>query len=72
MNADDEIPTVTEAAQLLKISPKTAYDWTHIEGFPVVKIGNRCRIHRGQLMEWFMSQAGNGQANGAPPNGVIK
>jgi len=54
----DEILTVPEAAELLDISVKTCYDWTHIEGFPVVKIGNTVRIHRSQLMEWFMNQAG--------------
>lgn len=72
MNAEDEILTVPEAAKLLKISPKTAYDWIHMEGFPVVKIGNSCRIHRGQLLEWFKSQARNGQVPGAPTGGIIK
>lgn len=53
----DEILTVPEAAKLLKISNKTAYDWTHIEGFPCVKIGNCRRIPRSLLMEWVAAQA---------------
>ena len=58
MKDNEEILTVPEAAKLLKISTKTCYDWTHIEGFPLVKIGNTIRIHREQLMEWFKTQAG--------------
>ena len=54
----DEILTVSEAAELLKISEKTCYEWTHIDGFPLVKIGNTSRIHREQLIEWFKAQAG--------------
>lgn len=54
---NDEILTVPEMAKLLKISSKTAYDWTHIEGFPCVKIGNCTRIPRALLMEWVAAQA---------------
>jgi len=55
----DDILTVPEAAQLLKISEATAYNWTHIEGFPAVKIGNCIRIPRVLLLEWVAAQAGN-------------
>lgn len=58
MAADnDEVLTVREAAQLLKISEKTAYDWTHIEGFPCVRIGRCRRIPRSLLMEWVRDRA---------------
>ena len=69
---DKMILKVEEAAEILDISTKTAYEWIHMEGFPLVKIGNCCRIHREQLMEWFKSQAGNGQAPGALSSGIIK
>lgn len=59
---NDEILTVEEAAKILKISLKTAYDWTHIEGFPVVKIGRCRRIPRSLLMEWVRAQAKGGGA----------
>ncbi len=55
---DKVVLTAQEAAELLDISVNTFYDWTHIAGFPAVKIGNIIRIHRDQLMEWFMDQAG--------------
>ena len=57
--ANDEILTVPEAAKLLKISENTAYNWTHIEGFPAVRIGNCIRIPRVLLLEWVAAQAGN-------------
>ena len=69
---DKMILKVEEAAEILDISVATCYEWVHVEGFPFVKIGNCIRIHREQLMEWFMCRAANGQAPGAPPNGVIK
>ena len=53
----DAILTVPEAAKLLKISAKTCYDWTHIEGFPAFKIGNTTRIPRDLLMDWVNAQA---------------
>lgn len=58
---NDEILTVKEAAQLLKIAEKTCYEWIHIEGFPCVKIGNVRRIPRSLLMEWVASQAAKGR-----------
>lgn len=53
----DEVLTVPEMAKLLKISENTAYTWTHIEGFPAVRIGNRIRIPRALLLEWMEAQA---------------
>ena len=60
---NDEILTVKEAAELLKISAKTCYDWTHIEGFPCVKIGNCRRIPRALLLEWMERQAREGMGD---------
>ncbi len=57
--ANDEILTVPEAAKLLKISENTAYNWTHIEGFPAVRIGNCIRIPRALLLEWMEARAGS-------------
>lgn len=54
---NDEILTVQEAAQLLKISEKTAYEWIHIDGFPCVRIGRCRRIPRSLLMEWVRDRA---------------
>jgi len=57
VTGNDEILTVKEMAELLKISMKTAYDWVHIDGFPCLKVGNTICIHRGQLIDWVKSHA---------------
>lgn len=57
MNNDDVILTVREAAALLKICPKTLYNWVNITGFPALKLGNTIRIHQGQLIDWVKSRA---------------
>lgn len=62
----DEILTVKEAAALLKISENTCYNWTHIEGFPCVRIGNINRIPRTLLLEWVNARA---QGQGLPYQG---
>lgn len=56
--SDKMILTVKEAAEILDISANTCYEWTHIEGFPAVRIGKCVRIHRDQLLEWFKARAG--------------
>lgn len=64
----DAILTVPEAAKLLKVSDKTVYTWTHIEGFPAVKIGSITRIPYDLLMDWMNAQAvqnGPGREAGA-------
>lgn len=53
----DEILTVPEAAELLKISAKTAYAWSHMDGFPAMKLGNTVRIPRSLLLSWVEAQA---------------
>ena len=57
MTERDEIFTVREAAQVLKISVAKCYEWTHIEGFPCVKVGNIRRIPRALLLDWMNGQA---------------
>lgn len=53
----DAILTVPEAAKLMKVCSKTMYEWTHMEGFPVLHIGNTKRIPYGLLMDWANAQA---------------
>lgn len=53
----DAILTVPEAAKLLKVCDKTVYTWTHMKGFPALKIGNTTRIPYGLFMAWVEAQA---------------
>jgi len=53
----DEILTVPEAAELLKVCDRTVYTWTHMEGFPAMKLGNTIRIPRALLLDWVARRA---------------
>lgn len=44
--------SVSEAAEELGISTKTMYNLTHVQGFPVIRIGHRARVSREGLREW--------------------
>lgn len=48
--------SVEEAAQELGICTKIAYDLTHRQDFPTIKIGRRTRISREGLREWVRQQ----------------
>ena len=50
--------TVEEAAELVKISKATMYEWTHIDGFPALKVGNTVRISYKLFMEWVSKNIG--------------
>ena len=50
--------SVAEAAELLGVSVKTAYDLTHQEGFPAIQIKRRIRVSYSGLKEWIRRQSG--------------
>ena len=49
--------TITEAAKAAGVSRPTLYRWTHIEGFPVVRVGRITRIPVGVFERWLEQQA---------------
>lgn len=51
--------SVAEMAEELGISTKTAYNLTHIQGFPAIRIGHRVRVSREGLVEWVRDNEGN-------------
>ena len=52
--------SVSEAAKELGISTKLAYDLTHVDGFPAIRIGRRTLVSRDGLREWVKANEGNG------------
>ena len=54
--------SVAEAAEELGVSAKKAYDLTHRQDFPTIKIGSRTRVSREGLREWVRSQEQNRKA----------
>lgn len=55
--------TVTELAQREHVSRPTAYKWTRMEGFPVVRLGERGRLRVPVALfdEWIAQQAARGR-----------
>lgn len=48
-----ELLTVSEAAKLLRINPKTAYELISLKKLPATKVGGSVRLHREALLEWL-------------------
>ena len=48
--------TVSEAAQAVGVSRPTVYRWTHLQGFPVVRVGGVTRIPVRAFESWLESQ----------------
>ena len=51
--------TVPQTAELLQIGRDTAYQLTHIPGFPVIRLGRSVRINRSLLQDWLNQNGGN-------------
>lgn len=47
------ILSVTEMAEYLNISRATAYQMTHIKGFPTLRIGRRILIPTEAMLDWI-------------------
>lgn len=57
----DELPLFLNAeiiANLLGISPSSAYELMHEKGFPVLKIGNRMVVPKEKFHEWVEQNMG--------------
>lgn len=51
--------SVDEAAEQIGVCRKTMYNLTHVQGFPVIKIGRRTRISYEGLREWVRKNEQN-------------
>lgn len=54
--------SVPEAAKVLGISEKVAYDLAKTQGFPTIRIGNRLLVSTQGLARWVEEQAQKGYA----------
>ena len=51
----DELPLFLNAkmvAQLLGVSPSSAYELMHEKGFPALRIGNRLVVPKAEFQSW--------------------
>lgn len=58
---DDEILTLKEAAQLLKLSKRTLYYLVENGKIPYLKAGRLLRFSRAALLAWLQSGVATGQ-----------
>lgn len=57
----DELPLFLNAkivAQLLGVSPSSAYELMHEKGFPALRIGNRLVVPKAEFQSWVKERTG--------------
>ncbi|MBI1306714.1 MAG: helix-turn-helix domain-containing protein [Bacteroidetes bacterium] len=52
---EDEIMTLEEVAQYLKLKPQTIYTWVQNDKIPAVKLGKEWRFKKSLIDKWFNS-----------------
>ncbi len=57
MSNDDEMLTVHEVAQLLRVEPRTVRDWIRTGQLPAIRIGRMLRIRRGDLRRFLKNRS---------------
>ena len=53
MNINDELLTVREIIDGMRVSKPTVYRWIKTKGLPIVKIGKVIRIRREDFEKWI-------------------
>lgn len=48
----EQLLDVRQAAELLRVKPKTIYAWVSRKQMPYRKLNSLVRFHRGELIEW--------------------
>ena len=62
---ESELPLFLNAeiiAKVLGISPASSYELMHESGFPVLKIGSRMVVPKGEFIHWVEKNTAGGKA----------
>ena len=54
MELNDEIMTLEEVANYLKLKPQTIYTWAQEKKIPAAKLGKEWRFKKSIIDEWFL------------------
>ena len=54
--ASNEILTIDEVADYLRLTPQTIYKWAQEKRIPAVKLGKEWRFRRSVIDKWFDDQ----------------
>jgi excisionase family DNA binding protein len=60
----DEILTLPEVAQLLKVAEKTVYTMAQKSQLPAFKVGGQWRFQRADIDQWIEQQKANSRDEG--------
>ena len=52
----NEILTIDEVAEYLRLTPQTIYKWAQEKRIPAVKLGKEWRFRRSVIDKWFDDQ----------------
>jgi excisionase family DNA binding protein len=52
----DALLTVNDLANMLRISPRTAYKWSRRNDFPALKVGGCLRFRSADIEAWLLEQ----------------
>ena len=62
----DELPLFLNSktvAQVLGVSPSSAYELMHESGFPMLRIGNRMVVPKEQFIQWVVDHTEGDERN---------
>ena len=65
MLSDDDILTIAEVANYLRLNPQTVYRLTQQGQLPGFKVGRHWRFSRRHIEEWIKAQVRRSQGDGA-------
>ena len=68
----NEIMTIQEVAEYLRVSERTIYDWASKGQVPCGKLGSIWRFKRSEIEKWVDKSLGIEKAPGKPPSIFIK
>ncbi len=56
-----EVMTVSEVAECLRVNPRTVYRKAKVGELPAVRIGRAIRFRKAELEDWLKAVRANGQ-----------
>ncbi len=66
--AENEIMTIEEVADYLRVSERTVYEWAKKDQIPCGKIGTSWRFKRSEIQKWVDKRLGKPRVADSPPS----
>lgn len=57
----DKLLTIKDLSEWLQISPKTIYNWVHLEYIPCIKFKHAVRFNKETIVAWLNKKRRNGR-----------